>query len=166
MRLFYCFYMQISFEYNKNKTIQALRYHFISRKEIRVMIVLVNVFAIVSAILFYTKKIRPEPFLLGTFIWVMMMVSIWYILPFSIYRKTKAFKEKFMISFNEREVILENEEGFVEWQWSSFSKYLESPHFFHLYFNEKSFFLIPKEVIREDVLHDLRSIFKNKIGKV
>ncbi len=157
--------MQISFQYNKSKTIQALRYHFISKKEIRIMVILVNIFAIVAAILFYSKKIRPEPFLLGTFIWVMMMVSIWYILPYSIYRSTKAFKEQFMITFNETEVILENEDGFVEWPWNSFSKHLESPHFFHLYFNEKSFFLIPKEVIREDVLHDIRSILKKKIGK-
>ena len=32
------------FIYNKGKVIQALRYHFITRKEIKIMIILVNVF--------------------------------------------------------------------------------------------------------------------------
>ncbi len=155
--------MQISFSYNKSKTIQALRYHFISRNEIRIMIVLVNVFAIVSAILFYTKKIRPEPFMLGTFIWVMMMVSIWYILPYSLYKKSSTFKEEFIIFFRENNIMLENEKGFVEWPWNSFIKFIESPHFFHLYFTEKKFFLVPKEPIGIDVQQELRALLQRKI---
>jgi hypothetical protein len=51
-----------TFEYHKQKVIQALRYHFISRKEIKVMMVLVNVFAILSAGLFFFKKISPLAF--------------------------------------------------------------------------------------------------------
>ena len=60
--------MHFKFSYNKKQIIQGLRYHFISRREIKLMMILVNVFAIGSAVLFYTKKIRPEPFLLGSFI--------------------------------------------------------------------------------------------------
>ena len=37
------------FDYDKGKVIQALRYHFITRREIKVMMILVNVFAILSA---------------------------------------------------------------------------------------------------------------------
>ena len=59
------------------------------------MMILVNVFAIGSAVLFYTKKIRPEPFLLGSFIWIFMMLAVWYILPYSIYSKSSTFKETF-----------------------------------------------------------------------
>ena len=57
------------FTYNKNKVIQALRYHFITRREIKIMLILVNVFAIVSAALFYLKLIQPLAFLLSSVLW-------------------------------------------------------------------------------------------------
>ena len=43
--------MTIHFGYEKGQVIQALRYHFISRPEIRIMIILVNVFALASLVL-------------------------------------------------------------------------------------------------------------------
>ena len=89
------------FTYNKAKVIQALRYHFVQRNEVRVLIILVNVFAIISAILFYMKKIRPEPFLLGSFIWIVLMATFWYFLPQSIYKKAATFLDSFIIDFRE-----------------------------------------------------------------
>ena len=156
--------MQISFSYEKKKVIQALRYHFVQRPEIRILIILVNVFAIVSAILFYTKKIRPEPFLLGSFIWLMMMAAFWYFLPNSIYNKAATFRDSFIIDFNEEDVRLENERGYVNWPWQKFSRFFESPHFFHLYFDTKSFFLVPKENISDEMKHELRGLLNRKIG--
>jgi len=157
--------MQFSFSYDKKKTIQALRYHFISRKEIKVMMVLVNVFAIAAAILFYTKKIRPEPFLLGSAIWVFMMLAIWYILPYSIYKKAATFKDNFTIQFAENGIQLQNGRGQTSWNWSQFSHFLESPHFIHLYFDAKSFFLVPKENMTEEMKHDLRGMMNRNIKK-
>ncbi len=156
--------MQFSFSYNKSKTLQALRYHFISRKEIKVMMILVNVFAVVSAILFYTKKIRPEPFLLGSAIWVFMMLAIWYILPFSIYRKAATFQDHFTIQFLDSAVHLENSRGYTNWTWNQFSRFFESPHFFHLYFDEKSFFLVPKENMPDEMRHELRAMLDARVG--
>ena len=141
-----------------------MRYHFISRPEIRVMIILVNVFAIVAAVLFYTKRIRPEPFFLGTFIWILLMISVWYVLPLTIYKKAKTFQQSFIIFFRETTVELENERGSVSWYWINFSKQFETPHFFHLYFDSKSFFLVPKENMTEENKHELRALLKNKIG--
>lgn len=155
--------MQLSFSYQKPRVIQALRYHFVQSPEIRVMLILVNVFAIVSAILFYTNKIRPEPFFLGSLIWMGLMASFWYFLPNNIYKKAETFKDKFIIRFNDVAVVLENERGEVVWQWDKFSKYFESPHFFHLYFNAKSFFLVPKENMGEEFTHELRGLLKVKI---
>jgi len=155
--------MQLSFSYQKPRVIQALRYHFVQSPEIRVMLILVNVFAIVSAILFYTNKIRPEPFFLGSLIWMGLMASFWYFLPNNIYKKAETFKDKFIIRFNDVAVVLENERGEVVWQWDKFSKYFESPHFFHLYFDAKSFFLVPKENMGEEFTHELRGLLKVKI---
>jgi hypothetical protein len=157
--------MQFGFSYEKKKVIQALRYHFISRREIRLLMILVNIFAIGSAVLFYTKKIRPEPFFLGTVIWLLLMTSVWYILPFSIYRKAATFKDAFIITFNDDNVHLENPRGFVEWQWNRFSHWMETPHFFHLYFDAKSFFIVPKDDINDADRHELRGILNKKIGK-
>ena len=157
--------MEFAFIYDKRKVIQALRLHFIARREIKLMMILVNVFAIVSALLFYTKKIRPEPFLLGTVIWLMMLIAIWYILPYSIYVKSQTFKEQFTIWINETTLRLENDKGFVTWQWNMFTRFFESPNFFHLYFNEKSFFLIPKEDMTEDLKHEFRALLSLKLGK-
>ncbi len=155
--------MQLSFSYQKPRVIQALRYHFVQSPEIRVMLILVNVFAIVSAILFYTNKIRPEPFFLGSLIWMGLMASFWYFLPNNIYKKAETFKDKFIIRFNDVAVVLENERGEVVWQWDKFSKYFESPHFFHLYFDAKSFFLVPKENMGEEFTQELRGLLKVKI---
>ena len=157
--------MQHSFSYEKKKVIQALRYHFIQRNEIRILIVLVNVFAIVSAVLFYSKKIRPEPFLLGSFIWLMLMATFWYFLPNSIYKKAATFQDSCIIDFNEEDVRLENERGYVNWSWQKFSRFFESPHFFHLYFDSKSFFLVPKENISDELKHELRGLLNRKIEK-
>ncbi|NCI47353.1 YcxB family protein [Sediminibacterium soli] len=157
--------MQHSFTYDKKKVIQGLRYHFIHRPEVRILIVLVNVFAIVSAILFYTGKIRPEPFLLGSVIWLLLVVSFWYLLPNSIYRRAHTFRDSFTMYFRETEVRLENPRGYVEWPWTRFSKFFESPHFFHLYFDAKSFFIVPKDGMTEDFKHELRGVLNGKIKK-
>ncbi len=156
--------MQHSFSYDKKKVIQALRYHFVQKPEIRVLIILVNIFAIVSAILFYIKKIRPEPFLLGSFIWIMLMASFWYFLPHSIYRRSVTFQESFIIDFREDKVRLESDRGYVLWPWNKFSRFFESPHFFHLYFDSKSFFLVPKENMGDEFKHELRGLLNRKIG--
>jgi YcxB-like protein len=156
--------MQHNFSYEKAKTIQALRYHFLSRAEIKILMILVNVFAIVAAFLFYNKKIRPEPFFLGTCIWVVMMIVVWYVLPFSIFKKAGTFKENFTIQFNASEIVLNNQKGFVEWPYNTFSKWFESPHFIHLYFDSKSFFLVPKEGMTEDMKHSLRGLLNKQIS--
>ena len=128
------------------------------------MLVVINVFAIIAAILYYNQKIRPEPLMLGSCIWVCMMISIWFVLPYTIYRKSSTFKESYGIFINESGIRLDNERGYVNWSWDIFTKYFESPHFIHLYFDEKSFFLVPKEGIDEEMLHNLRAILKEKIG--
>ncbi|MFN4975468.1 MAG: YcxB family protein [Bacteroidota bacterium] len=156
--------MQLNVTYEKSKVLQALRYHFIQRTEVRVLMILVNVFAIVAAALFYWKIIRPEPFLLGSLIWLGMMAAFWYIMPRSIYARSAIFKDNFVMHFTEVEVWLENERGRATWPWASFNRFFESPHFFHLYFNPRSFFLLPKEGISQEQLHEMRALLRKKIG--
>lgn len=155
--------MQLQFSYNKSKVIQALRIHFTAQKEIKILMIVVNVFAITSALLFYLHKIQPQPFLLGSFIWVAILVAVWYILPYSIYRKSQTFKDSFTAYINNNSLRLENDKGYVVWNWSQFVKYFESPNFFHLYFNQKSFFLIPKDNLDDMDLDNLRVVLGENI---
>jgi len=157
--------MQFGFSYDKKKVIQALRYHFISRKEIKILIILVNVFAVLSAVLFYMRKVSPLAFLVSSFLWVALMVAFWFILPQLIYRQTQAFRESYILSIHEQVLRLENERGYTEWEWKNFESYFETPSFFHLYFNTKTFFLIPKDEMDDDFLQQLRDNLRLKVGK-
>jgi hypothetical protein len=73
--------MTVHFGYDKKQVLQALRYHFLSRKEIRFMIILINVFALLVSALFYFKKIVPTLFFTVTFMWIVLMLSFWFVLP-------------------------------------------------------------------------------------
>lgn len=151
------------FTYSKPKVLQALRFHFISRKEIKIMIILVNVFAILSAVLSFMRIISPFAFILSSILWFVLMISFWFVLPGIIYRKAATFKDRFKVSLEEHHMFLENERGSKSWPWKAFSTMMESPHFFHLYFNSRSFFLIPKSAFENHDIHDVRKFLKEKI---
>ena len=137
--------MHFTFSYNKKKVLQALRYHFIAQKEIRFLFIIIILFDLVSAIFYFSGKIRPEPFLIGAVIWFFFILSFWILMPYAVYKRSVTFREAFTIYFQPGYIALENNKGRVEWEWKRFSNYFESPYFFHLYFSAKSFFLVPKD---------------------
>lgn len=153
------------FTYNKPKVIQALRYHFMSRPEIKIMMVLVNIFAIASAALFFFKKVSPLAFLISSVLWFFLMILFWFVLPQIIYRQSATFKDSFRAVLGREQFAIENDRGHKGWDWSSFSTWMESPHFFHLYFNPRSFFIIPKDAFEGDETHEARKILAAKIVK-
>ena len=153
------------FTYEKGKVIQALRYHFISRPEIKVMMILVNVFSIVSAGLFFFKIITPLAFLMSSVLWFILMITFWFILPRMIYRKAATFKDRFRAILSDSEFRIENERGGRSWPWGEFSHLIESPNFFHLYFNSRSFFIVPKDSFGEaEGVQEARKMLKARIG--
>jgi hypothetical protein len=128
--------------------------------------ILVNLFAIFSAALFYFHKVSPLAFLLSSVLWLSLMISFWFILPNTVYKKASTFRDSFKMTFGEHRVRLENERGYTEWNWEKFSSYIESPHFIHLYFDSKSFFLVPKNAVEKDGnLETLRKLLREKIIK-
>src|SRR4051794_11227079 len=158
--------MTIQFSYDKNQVLQALRYHFLSKKEIRLMIILVNVFALLSAVLFYFRKILPFAFLVGSFLWFFLMISFWFILPGMVYRRAATFKDHFTMVFEDNSFSVGNERGSRSWPWNALSNFLETPHFFHLYFDNRSFFLVPKNALSgSDGVYQLRHLLQEKIKK-
>lgn len=158
--------MTIYFGYEKGQVMQALRYHFISRREIKLMIIMVNVFALASIILYALKKITPMAFLVGSFLWIILMITFWFILPWMVYRKAATFRHEFSMNFKEDDFTLCHDKGSRSWPWTALKNYLESPHFFHLYFDSRSFFLVPKNGCKDtDEVFELRKLIKRKVKK-
>lgn len=156
--------MTISFSYDKKQVLQALRYHFLNRIEIRILLILVNVFAIGTAVLLYFRVIQPFSFLIFSIMWFVLMLVVWRILPQSIYRRSHTFKDHFSMDFNEENVTLITENGQKAWPWNVFSKFIESPYFFHLYFDARSFFLVPTDAFRDiEEKQEARRLLKSKI---
>jgi len=158
--------MTISFSYDKKQVLQALRYHFITRSEIRILLIVVNVFAIVSAVLAYMHIIQPISFMIFSFLWFSLIIIIWRVLPLTIYKKSDTFQDSFTMRFSEQEVVLGTSRGTQAWLWQDFSSFMESPYFFHLYFNSRSFFLVPKEAFSGIIeIQAARQLFRDKIKK-
>ena len=158
--------MTIHFGYNKKQVIQALRYHFLTRPEIKILLILINVFTIMSAVLFAFNEIQPLAFLVFSLMWFILLVTIWRILPRSIYRKAQTFQDHFSMELAEEQIILENNRGSKSWSWKAFSKFVESPYFFHLYFDSRSFFLVPKDAFKNiPEIQEARKLLKEKIRK-
>lgn len=152
------------FTYNKSKVIQALRYHFLTKREIKLMIILVNVFAVISAALFFFRKVSPFAFLISSTLWFVLMITFWFVLPKLVYKKAATFKDSFIVTLTNEEFHLQNERGEKYWPWKAFISFIESPHFFHLYFDASSFFIIPKDAFTGDDVHEARKIFTTKIS--
>ena len=72
--------------YNKAQVLQALRYHFMKQSEIKTLMIVVNVYAITTGILLFIKKIRPELFLLGSILWIILLLLFWFAMPAIFYR--------------------------------------------------------------------------------
>jgi len=158
--------MIIHFGYNKGQVLQALRYHFISRPEIRIMLILVNVFTLGSITLYLFHKITQMAFLVGSLLWIILMISFWFILPGLVYKRAITFRHQFSMNFEEEGFSLNHERGSKSWPWKALKNFMESPHFFHLYFDSKSFILVPKNGCKGiDEVYELRQLLKKKVKK-
>jgi len=158
--------MTIQFGYDKRQVLDGLRGHFFGRPEIKTLIIIINVFAILSAALFYFKKIQALPFILFSFLWFFLWISIRRLLPLSIYNRSVTFQDTFTLSLNDEGIFLETKKGSQRWKWETFSGFKESVYFFHLYFSARSFFMIPKDSFKDITdIQTARKLMKERIRK-
>lgn len=156
--------MTITFGYNKKQVLDGLRGHFFGRPEIRIMAIIINVFAILSAILLVLKRIQPLPFIVFALLWIFLWISIYRILPLSIYKRSATFQDTFILSVEDRGLLLETSRGSQLWNWEDFSAFKETAYFFHVYFNARSFFLIPKDSFKDITdIQSARQLLKERI---
>jgi len=137
---------------------------FFARPEIRTLVIVINVFAILSAVLFAFKRIQALPFLLFSVLWFFLWVSIRRLLPLSIYKKSATFQDTFILSLEDRGILLETKKGRQLWAWGDFSGFKETVYFFHVYFNPRSFFMIPKDSFKDITeIQAARKLLKDNI---
>ena len=157
--------MRIAFAYEKRQVMQALRYHFISRLEIRLLIIAVNIFAIASLALYLLKAVTPFAFLISSCLWLMLMIACWWFLPWIVYRQTQAFGHSFEMQFSSTGFSLEHEGKGNNWDWNQLDRWKETPFFFHLYFDPRSFWLVPKEALTDEERLELRDWLRAFVKK-
>lgn len=159
--------MTVHFGYDKKQVLDGLRNHFFGRPEIRILFIMVNVFAILSAVLFYFKKIQAISFLTFSLLWFFLWITVRRILPISIYKRSHTFRDTFTLSLTQQEgVLLQTERGQQRWHWNDFSNFKETVYFFHLYFDNRSFFLIPKDSFKDlEEMQEARKMMKDNIVK-
>lgn len=138
--------MQISFHYDKTAVIGALRTHFLSRRETKILRILVVVFFLL-ALWAYTKGIVPYSLVVVLFaVIILLTIVFWFILPKSIYRKTRTFAEPSInLDVNDDGISIGTHAGAHRLPWNSFNRVLESQYFYYLYRSNNSFFLIPTD---------------------
>jgi hypothetical protein len=158
--------MEVDVSYRKPQVLQALRYHFVKKPEIRLMMILVNVFALLAAALFAFKMISPLPFLMSSVLWLAMMVAFWIWLPALIYSRSRTFRDHFKADLQEDHFFIETGKGRKSWAWREFTNYFETPGFFHLYFDSRSFFLLPKDGFKsQEDLQEARRIMREHVRR-
>lgn len=147
----------LQFTYNKQDVIDALRFHFLRRGEIKVfrntLIIL-----LIAAITGYLFRVVNFNALLG--ICVMMIIigwAFWYLLPVSTYNKSATFKDNIRLRYNEEGLAISTgEAGERAFPWRNFSQIVETRSFFFLYRDKRSFFLIPTSAFEGE---DARNAF-------
>ena len=98
--------------------------------------------------------------------WFFLMISFWFVMPAMVYRRAATFKDSFTMKFEEEGFSLGNARGSRAWPWKALSTFMESPNFLHLYFDSRSFFLVPKNGFKNrDEIFELRQLLKAKIKK-
>ena len=103
-------------------------------------------------------------FLVSSVLWFTMMMAFWFILPITIFKKSITFQQRLKATFGKEEFTIENEKGSRSWLWREFTATMESPHFFHLYFDERSFFIVPKEAFLDEEVPLVRKLLAAKIS--
>lgn len=143
--------MQLKFQYDKTAVINALRTHFLSRRETKMLRIVLIVFFLVAVVAFF-KGVIPYALVVVLFLIIILLtVVFWFILPKSIYTKTRTFSEpSITLEWDEETISIGTHAGARRLPWESFSRVLETPDYFYLYRNNTSFFLIPAYAFQKE----------------
>ncbi|GAA4304319.1 YcxB family protein [Compostibacter hankyongensis] len=162
--------MQINFRYQKAEVINALRFHFLNRAEIRLFRIALFVLLGIAVLGYFLHMVSLPVVVAIALMLAVLLLAFWYLLPLSIYRKAATFKEFIRLQYNEDGVTIGTHVGERSLSWRSFNSVVETATFHYLYRDKKSFFLVPAQAFRDeaergDFSRLLRSKFDDYIKK-
>lgn len=159
--------MHLEFSYNKEDVVNALRYHFLNRGEVKVFrnTLIILLIATLAGHLFRVVT-------MGALIGIVAMIFViawvfWYLLPISTYNKATTFKDNIHLVFSDEGMSISTRirEHQRQIPWTSFSQVVETRLFFYLYRDKKSFFLIPVSAFETaHAKEHFTALVKEKIG--
>lgn len=137
--------MHLEFTYNKEEVLNALRYHFLQRGEIKVLRNTLFIL-LACALAGFPFRIVTLTALVGIASMTLLIVLVfWFMLPTSIYNKAHTFKDDIHLKYTEEGITISTRSSDFqrELSWSAFTQIIEAKNFFFLYRGKKNFFLIP-----------------------
>jgi len=159
--------MHLEFSYNKEDVLNALRYHFMQRGEIKVFrntLLILMLFALAG----YTFQIVTIGALIGIGAMILLIALVfWYLLPVSIYNKAATFKDDIHLNYSEEGIVISTRtsEFQRELSWSNFTQVIEAKKFFFLYRGKKNFFLVPTSAFKSEAAQkEFGKLAKDKIA--
>ncbi|HEY0273561.1 MAG TPA: YcxB family protein [Chitinophaga sp.] len=165
--------MHLEFSYKKNEVLNALRYHFLHRGEVKVFQITLLIFILFTITGYWFHVVNRNALAGVTGMTLLIAWSFWYLLPISTYNKAATFQDNIRLRVNEEGMtITTGQGGDRSLGWQRFSQVVETPKFIYLYRDKKSFFLIPLSAFqtaeaRTDFMQLLQRRFPGKyvIGK-
>lgn len=142
--------MHLEFSYNKEEVLNALRYHFMQRGEIKVFRNTLFIL-LVAALVGCAFKLVTVSTLIGIAAMVLLIgLVFWYLLPMSIYNKAATFKDDIRLNYSEDGIMISTRTSEHQRQisWTNFTQIVEAKNFFFLYRDKKTFFLIPTSAFK------------------
>lgn len=136
--------MTLHFQYNRQEVINALRLHFMNRPEMKFFKIILICLLIFSFFGYFADFLTLQMLIWIFLFFVVMVLFFWYILPYSVYKKSKTFQETdIRLHWNADYLIIGTARGESALPWKRLSNITETRQFFYLYNSTKSFFLIP-----------------------
>ncbi len=159
--------MHVEFSYNKEDVLNALRYHFMRRGEIKVFRNTLCILLLLALTGFFFHLVTPSA-LIGIIAMVAVITwAFWYLLPVSTYNKAATFKDEIKLGYSEEGLQISTRASDHQRQlyWNNFTRIVETSKFFFLYRDRKSFLLIPTSAFEsDDARINFRKLAKAKIS--
>ncbi|WP_341834334.1 YcxB family protein [Chitinophaga pollutisoli] len=143
----------LQFTYKREEVINALRFHFLRRGEIRVFRVTLIILLLATVIGYVFRMVNFNAMLGIVLMMVLLGWAFWYLLPVSTYNKAATFRDNIRLRYNDEGMAIHTGQGERSMSWRSFSQIVETQSFFFLYRDKRSFFLIPTSAFENDEAH-------------
>ena len=158
--------MHLEFSYKKDEVLNALRYHFLHRGEVKVFQITLLIFLLATIAGFFFHVVTRNALAGITGMTLLIAWAFWYLLPVSTYNKAATFQDNIRLQLNEEGMtIITNQGGDRAVSWQRFSEVVETAKFIFLYRDKKSFFLIPLSAFQSpDAKADFQQLLKGRFN--